>query len=81
MGDKVAARRAAQSVGVPTVPGSDGRVETPEAAIAVVERTGFPVMIKAAAGGGGRGIRVATSQGRIRAADATGVGRGAGGVR
>ncbi|WP_275784511.1 acetyl-CoA carboxylase biotin carboxylase subunit [Pararhizobium gei] len=58
LGDKVAARSVAASAGVPTVPGSDGRVDTLEAARAVVEKTGFPMMIKAAAGGGGRGIRI-----------------------
>jgi acetyl-CoA carboxylase, biotin carboxylase subunit len=61
MGDKVAAREAAASAGVPTVPGSRGRLESSEAAFALVEATGFPVMIKAAAGGGGRGIRIARS--------------------
>jgi acetyl-CoA carboxylase biotin carboxylase subunit len=61
MGDKVAAREAAAAADVPTVPGSRGRLESPEAAFALVKTTGFPVMIKAAAGGGGRGIRVARS--------------------
>lgn len=61
MGDKVAAREAAASAGVPTVPGSHGRLESADAALAVVAETGFPVMIKAAAGGGGRGIRIARS--------------------
>jgi acetyl-CoA carboxylase biotin carboxylase subunit len=61
MGDKVAAREAAASAGVPTVPGSRGRLESAEAAFALVKTTGFPVMIKAAAGGGGRGIRIARS--------------------
>ncbi len=59
MGDKVEARRLAAEAGVPTVPGSAGRIHELEEAREVLERTGFPVMIKAAAGGGGRGIRVA----------------------
>ena len=58
MGDKVAAREAAIAAGVPTAPGSDGRIEGIDEARAVVEKIGYPVMIKAAAGGGGRGIRV-----------------------
>jgi acetyl-CoA carboxylase biotin carboxylase subunit len=66
MGDKVAAREAAAAAGVPTVPGSQGRLESAEAAFALVEKTGFPVMIKAAAGGGGRGIRIARSAEEFR---------------
>ncbi len=58
MGDKVAAREAAIAAGVPTAPGSTGRIETVDDARAVVAEIGYPVMIKAAAGGGGRGIRV-----------------------
>ncbi len=58
LGDKVAARQVAAKAGVPTVPGSKGRVDDLETAHAVAEEIGFPVMIKAAAGGGGRGIRV-----------------------
>ena len=59
MGDKVAARVAAEAAGVPVVPGSDGRVDDPEQAKHIAMAIGFPVMIKAAAGGGGRGIRIA----------------------
>ncbi|SMF56658.1 acetyl-CoA carboxylase, biotin carboxylase subunit [Tistlia consotensis] len=59
MGDKVAAREAAARAGVPTVPGSQGRLDSVEAAREVLEQTGYPVLIKAAAGGGGRGIRIA----------------------
>ncbi len=62
LGDKVAARDVAAKSGVPTLPGSDGRVDGAETARAIVDRIGFPVMIKAAAGGGGRGIRVVTDQ-------------------
>jgi acetyl-CoA carboxylase biotin carboxylase subunit len=61
MGDKVSARSAAAAADVPVVPGSEGRVEGVEAARAVLAETGFPVMIKAAAGGGGRGIRIVNS--------------------
>jgi acetyl-CoA carboxylase, biotin carboxylase subunit len=59
MGDKVAARASAEKAGVPVVPGSGGRIEDQEEARRVAEAIGFPVMIKAAAGGGGRGIRIA----------------------
>ena len=61
MGDKVSARTAAAAAGVPVVPGSTGRVAGIEAGRDVLGETGFPVMIKAAAGGGGRGIRIANS--------------------
>lgn len=62
MGDKVAARAAAKSAGVPVVPGSDGRIDDPAEAARTAARIGFPIMIKAAAGGGGRGIRIAETQ-------------------
>ena len=59
MGDKVTARNAAKAAGVPCVPGSDGRIDDLVEALALAGRIGFPIMIKAAAGGGGRGIRIA----------------------
>ena len=59
MGDKATARRLASEQGVPTVPGSPGPVETVEEAAAFADGIGFPVIIKAAAGGGGKGMRVA----------------------
>ncbi|MCY1293385.1 Biotin carboxylase [compost metagenome] len=58
LGDKVQARAVAEKAGVPTVPGSNGRIASLEEAHAVTAQTGFPIMIKAAAGGGGRGIRI-----------------------
>jgi acetyl-CoA carboxylase biotin carboxylase subunit len=59
MGDKATARAMAMKAGVPTVPGSDGRVDGIDEARHVAKEIGYPVMIKASAGGGGRGIRVA----------------------
>jgi acetyl-CoA carboxylase biotin carboxylase subunit len=59
MGDKAAARRAMSDVGVPIVPGTPGPVEDSEAALEFARTIGFPVIIKAAAGGGGKGMRVA----------------------
>lgn len=59
LGDKVEARRIAQSVGAPLVAGSDGPVETAEEVIAFAKQHGLPVAIKAAHGGGGRGLKVA----------------------
>ena len=60
MGDKAAARKLAQRLNVPTVPGSPGPVESLEDAMTIAGEIGFPVIIKAAAGGGGKGMRVAT---------------------
>ncbi len=59
MGNKEAARRLMQRSGVPVVPGSDGRVESAEHAAQIAEKIGYPVLVKASAGGGGRGIRKA----------------------
>ncbi len=59
MGDKAAARRAMSEVGVPIIPGTPGPVEDVEEALAFAKQIGFPVIIKAAAGGGGKGMRVA----------------------
>jgi acetyl-CoA carboxylase biotin carboxylase subunit len=59
MGDKASARRLAREAGIPTVPGSDGVLESAEDALAIAEEIGFPVIIKATAGGGGKGMRIA----------------------
>ena len=59
MGDKNSARECAKKAGVPITPGSDGIVETQEEALVVAKKIGYPVMIKAKAGGGGRGMRPA----------------------
>ena len=67
MGHKASARALMQSVGVPVVPGSDGLVRTAEEAKAIADRIGYPVLIKAAAGGGGRGMRRAYSPDTVEA--------------
>ena len=59
LGNKDQARKLARSVGVPVVPGSDGLIRSDEEALRFARQAGYPVLIKAAAGGGGRGIRVA----------------------
>jgi acetyl-CoA carboxylase biotin carboxylase subunit len=58
MGDKITAKRVCKHAGIPVVPGSDGPVADEDEARAVAETIGFPVMVKAAAGGGGRGMKV-----------------------
>src|SRR5438874_2682973 len=59
MGNKIEAKHAARRFGIPVVPGSDGPVSTEQEAISVAETVGFPVLVKAASGGGGRGMKVA----------------------
>ncbi|MBI4718580.1 MAG: acetyl-CoA carboxylase biotin carboxylase subunit [Planctomycetes bacterium] len=58
LGDKASARALARKLKVPTVPGSDGLLEDDEQTLALAERIGFPIIIKATAGGGGRGMRI-----------------------
>ncbi|TMJ24587.1 MAG: acetyl-CoA carboxylase biotin carboxylase subunit, partial [Alphaproteobacteria bacterium] len=59
MGDKIEAKRTAKRLGIPVVPGSDGPLSSDAETMSVAREIGFPVLIKAAAGGGGRGMKVA----------------------
>ncbi|MEK6646155.1 MAG: acetyl-CoA carboxylase biotin carboxylase subunit [Candidatus Firestonebacteria bacterium] len=59
MGDKVAARQTMKAAGVPVIPGSDGVIKDEKEALKIAKQIGYPVIIKAVAGGGGRGMRVA----------------------
>ena len=68
MGDKARARAAAEAAGVPCVPGYDGADPREEAFLAAAQRIGYPVMVKAAAGGGGRGVRRAADSRELRQA-------------
>jgi len=61
MGDKIEARRAVRKVKVPTVPGSSGAITEEEEGLRISKEIGFPVIIKAAAGGGGRGMKIVHS--------------------
>ncbi|MEU8377358.1 carboxyl transferase domain-containing protein [Micromonospora sp. NPDC048894] len=65
LGDKIGAKLIAEEVGVPVAPWSRGAVETLEAAITAAAEIGYPLMLKATAGGGGRGIRVVTSDAEL----------------
>ncbi|NUN04500.1 MAG: acetyl-CoA carboxylase biotin carboxylase subunit [Bdellovibrio sp.] len=68
MGDKLSAKALMKKAGVPTVPGSDGGVETVEEATKVAEKIGLPVIIKASAGGGGKGMRVVRQMDELESA-------------
>ncbi|MFM7058523.1 MAG: acetyl-CoA carboxylase biotin carboxylase subunit [Planctomycetota bacterium] len=67
LGDKVSAREIARKAGVPCVPGSDGLVTDVEEAVRIADQIGYPVLIKATAGGGGKGMRVAGNEISLRA--------------
>ncbi|MGF1619046.1 MAG: acetyl-CoA carboxylase biotin carboxylase subunit [Rhodomicrobiaceae bacterium] len=71
MGDKIKAKETARNLGIPVVPGSEGAVTTDAQALAVAREIKFPVLVKAAAGGGGRGMKVARTQEELPVALAT----------
>src|SRR5579864_1793945 len=71
MGDKIVAKQTMLSLGIPTVPGSDGPAESEVQAAAFAKTMGYPVLIKAAAGGGGRGMKVARSASELPLAFST----------
>ncbi len=68
MGDKASARETMKKAGVPCVPGSDGLVESDKEAFRLADEIGYPVIIKATAGGGGRGMRIASDAGQLASA-------------
>ncbi|MEO1038323.1 MAG: acetyl-CoA carboxylase biotin carboxylase subunit [Pseudomonadota bacterium] len=68
MGDKITAKQAAMDAGIPVVPGSDGAIEDMGEARKVARKIGFPVLIKAASGGGGRGMKVAEDEASLETA-------------
>src|SRR5581483_6281863 len=68
MGDKALAKKAMREAGLPLLPGSDGLVESEEEAIRIARDTGYPVIIKASAGGGGRGMRIVRNQSELSVA-------------
>ncbi|MEI6234093.1 MAG: acetyl-CoA carboxylase biotin carboxylase subunit [Planctomycetota bacterium] len=66
LGDKISAKQIAKAAGVPTVPGSEGELVDVGEALKIAEKIGYPVLLKAAAGGGGRGMRVSHSDAALR---------------
>jgi acetyl-CoA carboxylase biotin carboxylase subunit len=71
MGDKIEAKRTAKRLGIPVVPGSEGGVTSDDEAMRIAREIGFPVLVKAAAGGGGRGMKVAKSADELSTALST----------
>lgn len=71
MGDKIAAKEKVQELGIPVVPGSDGEVATVEDAVKIGSDIGYPVLVKASAGGGGRGMKIAHDDAEMREAFTT----------
>jgi acetyl-CoA carboxylase biotin carboxylase subunit len=71
MGDKIEAKRTAQRLGIPVVPGSEGGVTSDKEALEIAREIGFPILVKAAAGGGGRGMKVAQNEDELSEALAT----------
>jgi acetyl-CoA carboxylase, biotin carboxylase subunit len=71
MGDKIEAKRTAKKLGIPVVPGSEGGVTSDSEALKIASGIGYPVLVKAAAGGGGRGMKVAYSEGELSLALST----------
>ena len=65
-GDKAACRQAVKAAGVPVVPGSDGLIEDPDEALKLAEGIGYPILVKAAAGGGGKGMRIAHNDASLK---------------
>jgi acetyl-CoA carboxylase biotin carboxylase subunit len=66
MGDKISAKQIAKAAGVPTVPGSEGELANVDAAVKLAAQIGYPVLLKAASGGGGRGMRVSHNEASLR---------------
>jgi propionyl-CoA carboxylase alpha chain len=66
MGDKITSKRLAAEAGVPTLPGSAGSIGAVDEALSVAEQTGYPVLVKASAGGGGKGMRIARDSSGLR---------------
>jgi acetyl-CoA carboxylase, biotin carboxylase subunit len=71
MGDKIEAKRTAKQLGIPVVPGSEGGVKTDAEALAIGRQIGFPLLVKATAGGGGRGMKVAHNEAELSTALST----------
>ena len=71
MGDKIEAKRTAKKLGIPVVPGSEGGIGSDQEAVKIAGDIGYPVLIKAAAGGGGRGMKVARNAGELSLALST----------